>query len=63
MASKTFNEMAMEMLKIYYSCHPGKMPEDKEKAFQEMITLHGKFKNKLIDQGVKRNEDFFRDKF
>ncbi|RMG23328.1 MAG: hypothetical protein D6732_24885 [Methanobacteriota archaeon] len=62
MSSKTFNELAMEFVKIYYSCHPDKLPEDKEKAFKEMVALHSKFKTKLIDQGIKKNEDFFSDK-
>ena len=35
MSNKTFNETALEMVKIYYSCHPNKLPEDTEKAFQE----------------------------
>ena len=60
---QTFNEMAMEFMKIYYSCHPGKMPEDKEKAFKEMQQLHARFKEHLIEQGIRRNEDFFSDKF
>ncbi len=59
---RTFNEMAMEFMKIFYSCHPKQLPEDKDKAFKEMLSLHAKFKNQLIDQGIKRNEDFFSDK-
>lgn len=63
MSSKTFNEIALEFMKIYYSCHPGKLPEDKEKAFREMMELHSSYKNKLIEKGIKKNEDFFSDKF
>lgn len=50
-------------MKIYYACHPEKLPADTEKAFQEMVKLHGDYKKKLIDKGIKKNEDFFSDKF
>lgn len=63
MASKTFNELAMEFVKIYYACHPGKLPEDTEKAFQEMMKLHSHYVKKLIDTGTKKNIDFFSEKF
>ncbi len=63
MSQKTFNETAMEFVKIYYSCHPTQLPEDKEKAFREMLQLHANFKEKLIEQGIKKNNDFFSDKF
>ncbi len=62
MTNKTFNELAMEFVKIYYSCHPNKLPEDQEKAFHDMVKMHSHFKNKLIDQGIRKNEDFFSDK-
>ncbi len=57
-----FNEIALEFVKIYYSCHPDKLPEDKDKAFQEINQLHGKFKSKLIDKAHRKSEDFFSDK-
>ena len=60
---KTFNEMAVEFMRIYYSCHPDQLPKDKEKAFQEMNSLHASFKHKLIEKGIKKNTDFFSDKF
>ncbi|MEL6822371.1 MAG: hypothetical protein AAFP70_11460 [Calditrichota bacterium] len=63
MSSKTFNETALEFMKIYYSCHPGELPQDKEKAFKEMMQLHAKFKERLIEQGIKKNNDFFKDQF
>lgn len=63
MSSKTFSETALEFMKIYYACHPGKLPEDTEKAFNEMQKLYSNYKNKLIERGMKRNEDFFQDKF
>lgn len=55
--------MAMEFMKIYYACHPEQLPQDKEKAFKEMLQLHGRYKEHLIEQGIRRNEDFFSDKF
>lgn len=63
MSSKTFSETALEFMKIYYSCHPDKLPEDVEKAFKEMMKVHSNYKNKLIESGMKKNEDFFSDKF
>ena len=57
-----FSAIALEFVKIYYSCHPEKLPEDKEKAFQEINHLHGKFKSHLIDKATKKSEDFFSDK-
>lgn len=62
-SSKTFNETALEFMRIYYMCHPDKLPADKEKAFQEMLNLHGNYKEKLIEKGIKKNTDFFSDKF
>lgn len=56
------NELALEFVRIYFNCHPDKMPEDKEKAFKELSTLHGKFKSNLIDKATKKSEDFFSDK-
>jgi hypothetical protein len=58
-----FNELALEFVKIYYSCHPQKLPDDKEKAFQEINSLHGKYKSNLISKATKKSEDFFSDKF
>ncbi len=57
-----FNQLALEFVKIYYSCHPKQLPEDKEKAFQEISKLHGKFKAHLIDKATRKSEDFFSDK-
>lgn len=56
-------EVAMEYVKVYYACYPGKLPEDKDKAFQEMSKLYNSYKNKLIDSAHKKSEDFFSDKF
>ena len=63
MSSKSYNETAMEMVKLYFTCHPERLPEDKDKAFQEMAKMLAEFKNKLIDQGIRKNEDFFKDQF
>jgi len=57
-----FNELALEFVKIYYSCHPGKLPEDTDKAFQDINRLHGKYKSQLIDKATRKSEDFFKDK-
>lgn len=58
-----FNELALEFVRLYFSCHPDQLPQDKEKAFQEMNKLHGKYKSHLIDKATKKSEDFFSDKF
>jgi hypothetical protein len=58
-----FNELALEYVRLYFSCHPDQLPPDKEKAFQEMNKLHGKYKSHLIDKATKKSEDFFSDKF
>ncbi|MEJ2636928.1 MAG: hypothetical protein P8184_16770 [Calditrichia bacterium] len=58
-----FKDLALEFVKIYYACHPQQLPEDKEKAFQEMNSLHGKYKAHLIDKATRKSEDFFSDKF
>jgi len=57
-----FKEIAMEYVKVYYSCYPGKLPEDPDKAYQEMSKLYNKFKNKLIESAHRKSEDFFSDK-
>ncbi|GAB4336320.1 MAG: hypothetical protein Kow0037_17420 [Calditrichia bacterium] len=58
-----FKEVALEFVKIYYSCHPDKLPTDEDKAFEAMNKLHGKYKNKIIDKATRKSEDFFSDKF
>ncbi|HQU73907.1 MAG: hypothetical protein KDI06_22985 [Calditrichaeota bacterium] len=63
MSSKSFNEVALEFLKIYYTCHPQELPKDRDKAFKEMMQLHSKIKNELIEKDIKKNKDFFRDQF
>ena len=45
------------------TCYPGNLPEDKEKAFQEINQIYGKYKAHLIDKATKQSEDFFKDKF
>ena len=63
MAGKSFDDTALEFMKIYFSCHPQKLPEDSAKAFSEMQKVFGSYKEKLIEKGIKRNTDFFKDKF
>lgn len=58
-----FKEVALEFVKIYFACHPDKLPDDQEKAFQAMNNLHGKYKSHLIDKATKKSQDFFSDKF
>jgi len=57
------NEIALEFVKIYYSCHGDKLPADKEKAFLEMSGLHTNYKEKLIKKAQRKSEDFFSDRF
>ncbi len=54
--------MVVEFLKIYFSCHPGELPKDPEKAFQLMSRLHKKYKNTLIDN-FKSKSGKFVDRF
>ena len=56
-------QVAMEYVKVYYSCYPNKLPEDKDKAYDQMSQLYSKYKNKLIQSAQKKSEDFFSDKF
>jgi len=56
------NEIALEYVKLYYRCHPDLLTKDKEKAFGEMSSLHGKYKNKLIQSAHRKSEDFFKDR-
>jgi len=57
-----FKELALEFVKIYFSAHPDKVPEDVEKAFQEINRVHGNYKSHLIKTATKKSEDFFSDK-
>jgi hypothetical protein len=56
------NVLALEFVRIYYTAHPDKLSEDKDKAFQEINSLHGKYKSQLINKATKKSEDFFSDK-
>jgi len=56
------NDLALEFVRIYYTSHPDKLPEDREKAFQEMNSMHGKYKSHLIATATKKSQDFFSDK-
>jgi len=50
--------LAVEFLKIYYSCYPEKLSENPEKAFEEISQLHKKFKGKVIGDLKKKSERF-----
>ena len=56
------DHMVSEYLKIYFSCHPGELPKDPEKAFDLMSKLHKKYKNIFIDD-FKTKSGKFVDKF
>jgi hypothetical protein len=50
--------LAVEFIKIYFSCHPNKLPKDQEQAFEEILSLHKKFKNRVIGDLKKKSERF-----
>ena len=50
--------LAVEFLKIYFSSHPDKIPEDADKAFELMTNLHKKYKNKVIGDLKNKSERF-----
>lgn len=50
--------IAVEFLKIYYSCYPGKLSENPDKAFEEMSKLHKKYKGRVIGDLKKKSERF-----
>jgi hypothetical protein len=54
--------MVVEFLKIYFTCHPGELPKDPQKAFEMMSTLHKKYKGIFIKDFKTRSGDFV-DKF
>ncbi len=56
-----FNQIALEYTKLYFTCHPEKLPEDELEALHKMQEVHGLYKNKIIVKQTKKNEDFFRD--
>ena len=58
--------VVVEYLKIYFSSHPEKIPEDSEKAFELFHKLHKKYKNKFLSDYRQKSEKyvdrFFDDK-
>ncbi len=62
-SNKTFNDTALEFMRIYFSCHPKRLPEDPEAAFKEMNRIFTNYKEKLIDKGIDKNKKFFEDMF
>ncbi len=63
MSGKTFDDTALEFMKIYFTCNPEKLPKEADKAFVEMQKIFSSYKEKLIEKGIKKNTDFFSDKF
>ena len=54
--------MTVEYLKIYFSSHPEKVPDDADKAFELFHKLHKKYKSKFLSDMKQRSEKFV-DKF
>jgi hypothetical protein len=58
--------IVVEYLKIYFSSHPHKVPEDTDKAFELFKSLHKKYKSKFITDFKEKSEKyvdrFFDDK-
>jgi len=54
--------MTVEYLKIYFSTHPEKVPDDADKAFELFQKLHKKYKGKFLSDMKQRSEKFV-DKF
>ena len=50
--------LAVEFLKIYFASHPDKIPENTDKAFELMSSLHKKYKNKVIGDLKNKSERF-----
>ena len=44
-----FNQIAMEYTKIYFQCHPEKLPAEEKEAIKKLQHIHGFFKSKQID--------------
>jgi hypothetical protein len=56
------DQIVSEYVKIYFTCHPGELPKDPDKAFELMGKLHKKYKNRFIDD-FKAKSGKFVDKF
>lgn len=50
--------LTVEFLKIYFNSHPEKVPEDSDKAFELIQSLHKKYKNKVIGDLKNKSERF-----
>ena len=50
--------IVVEYLKIYFSSHPEKVPEDTEKAFELFKQLHKKYKTKFITDFKQKSEKY-----
>jgi len=56
------DQVVSEYVKIYFTCHPGELPKDPDKAFELMARLHKKYKNRFLDD-FKSKSGKFVDKF
>lgn len=54
--------IVVEYLKIYFTSHPEKVPEDTDKAFEFFQKLHKKYKYKFLADYKQKSEKFV-DKF
>lgn len=58
--------LIVEYLKIYFSSHPEKVPDDPDKAFKLFQQMHKKYKGKYITEFKEKSEKyvdrFFDDK-
>ena len=50
--------LAAEFLKMYFSSHPDKIPEDPDKAYETINKLHKKFKAKVYGDIKAKSEKF-----
>jgi hypothetical protein len=52
------DSIVVEYLKIYFSSHPERVPEDTDKAFEMFQKLHKKYKTKFITDFKQKSEKF-----
>ncbi len=52
------DSIVVEYLKIYFSSHPERVPEDTDKAFEMFQKLHKKYKKKFITDFKQKSEKF-----
>ena len=52
------DSLAVEFLKIYFSCYPGKLPEDEKQAFELLHKMHKKYKISMFDELKSKSEKY-----